>query len=69
MAKGKEAKALLEAKGLKADQGKEAAPKIKESEPIKPQGMVQEKKASSGKATDPPVSQPTGKKDPPPVKT
>lgn len=37
MAKGKEAKALLEAKDLEADQGKEIAPKIKEFESVKPQ--------------------------------
>ena len=37
VAKGKEAKALLEAKDLEADQGKEIAPKIKESESVKPQ--------------------------------
>ena len=34
--KGKEAKALLEAKGPKAYRGKEASPKTKESEPVKP---------------------------------
>ena len=37
VAKGKEAKALLEAKDLEADQGKEIAPKITESESVKPQ--------------------------------
>ena len=37
VAKGKEAKALLEAKDLEADQGKEIAPKIKEFESVKPQ--------------------------------
>nr|POE75377.1 hypothetical protein CFP56_60788 [Quercus suber] len=58
VAKGKEAKALLEAKGSKADQGKEAAPKTKGSELVKPQVMPQYKKASLGKVADPPVSQP-----------
>ena len=34
--KGKEAKALLEAKGPKANRGKEAAPKTKAFESVKP---------------------------------
>ena len=41
MAKGKEAKALLEAKGLEADRGKEVAPKIKGSELVKLKVMAQ----------------------------
>lgn len=68
-AKGKEAEALLKAKDLEADLGKDAAPKKKEFEPVKPQAVALEKKASSGKTADPPVSQPTRKReDPPPTK-
>ena len=40
MAKGKKAKALLEAKGSEADQGREAAHKTKGSEPVKPQTVA-----------------------------
>ena len=68
LANGKEAKALLEAKGLEADRGNEAAPKTKESELVKPQAMALVKKASSGKVADPSVSQPACKEDPPPTK-
>ena len=56
VAKGKEVKALPEAKGPEADWGKEVAPKTKRSKPVKPQVVAQEKKASSGKAADPHVS-------------
>lgn len=55
-AKGKEAKTLSETKALKASRGKEAVPKAKESEPVKPQVVAQEKKAFSGKASDPSIS-------------
>ena len=65
--KGKEAKTLPETKGPKADKGKEAVPKVKESEPVKPQAVAQEKKAISGKDTEPPVSQPASKEDLPPA--
>ena len=65
VAKNKEAKALPEAKGPEANRGKKAAPKTKESEPVKPQAMAQVKKANLGKAVDPPIPQPTRKKDPP----
>ena len=54
--KGKEAKTLLETKGLEADRGKEATPKMKESKLVNPQAVAQEKKATSGKAADPLVS-------------
>ena len=68
VAKGKEAKALPEAKGLEANRGKEVAPKTKGSELVKPQAVAQEKKASSSKAADPPISQLASKEDPPPAK-
>ena len=68
MAKGKKAKALPEAKGPKANRGKEAAPKTKASESVKPQAVAQEKKANSGKAANPSVSQLASKEDPPPAK-
>ena len=67
VAKGKEAsqgKARPKDKG----KGKEAAPKIKESEPVKPQAVAQEKKATLGKVANPNVSQPVNKEDPPPAK-
>ena len=51
-----QAKPLPETKGLEADRGKEATPKMKESKLVNPQAVAQEKKATSGKAADPPVS-------------
>ena len=40
VAKGKEAKALLEAKGLEADRGREVAHKTKGFELVKPQAVA-----------------------------
>ena len=40
VAKGKEAKALLEAKGLEADRGREVAHKTKGFKPVKPQAVA-----------------------------
>ena len=40
VAKGKEAKALLEAKGLEANRGREVAHKTKGFEPVKPQALA-----------------------------
>nr|POE76684.1 hypothetical protein CFP56_76376 [Quercus suber] len=64
--KGKEAKTLPESKGPEDVQGKDAAPKTKGSEPVKPQAVAQEKKTTSGKTTDSTISQPASKEDPPP---
>ena len=61
-----QAKPLPETKGLEANQGKEAVFKI---EPVKPQAVAQEKKATSGKAANPPIPQPVNKEDPPPAQT
>ena len=64
-----QAKPLSETKGPEADQGKEVVSKTKESKLFKPQAVVQEKKATSGKAVDLPVSQPDSKEDPPLTQT
>ena len=47
-----ETKTLPKTKALEANQGKDVVPKTKEFEPIKPQVVAQEKKATSGKAID-----------------
>ena len=47
-----ETKTLPKTKALEADQGKDVVPKTKEFEPIKPQAVAQEKKATLGKAVD-----------------
>ena len=60
MVKGKEAG---QSRARPEDKGKEATLKAKESEPAKPQAVVQEKKA-----TDPPILPPVNKKDPPLMK-
>nr|POE55981.1 hypothetical protein CFP56_62811 [Quercus suber] len=54
--KGKEAKTLPENKGPEDVQGKDAAPKTKGSELVKPQAVAREKKTTSGKATDSTIS-------------
>ena len=66
--KGKKAKIVPKTKGPEVDQGKEVAPKTKESKLVKPHAVAQEKKAASGKAANPPVSRPASKEDPPPTK-